>query len=273
MPGFVIPTVDEVMNSRRENLNYSEFSFPDDLGPHAIILNFSDYNFDTTANTVASVISSSICLPIPANLTDTFSLKVTGNELGPIGDITRTLVGIGKDAPDTATGFQKVMESDQLSWSAASRAIKSALASSDSSIVKGAEVAFGAIINPHIALTFDGIDLKTHNFEWTFAPTSSSESVKLSKIVRLIKQSILPSYRKDAARTFLQYPKVVDVFFTGTEPGHMYFFKRCMVSSFETNYAPNGVPAFLPGGRPAFVQMKIALTEMEIHTTDDYAGE
>lgn len=272
MTGFVVPTVEEVIASRRANSTYSEYRFPDDLGPHAIVFNFSDYSFDRSANTVSTVTTSSICLPIPSNLVDTFSLRVAGTELGVMGDLTRNIAGIAKDASSVREGWNQVLDSGELNASTVGRAIRSAIASTDSSIVKGIEVALGTIINPHIALTFDGIDLKTHSFQWQLAPQSSSESVRLAKIIRTIKASILPSYKKDASRTFLQYPKVVDVFFLGSEPGHLYFFKRCMVSSFETNYAAANTPAFLPNGRPAFVNLTMALTEMEIHTAEDYTG-
>jgi hypothetical protein len=272
LAGFIIPTVEEVIANRRDNKSYSELRFPDDLGPHAIIFNFSDYSYDRSANTISTVTTSSICLPIPGNLIDTFSLGVKSYELGPIGDMARTAVGTAMDATSIKDGLQKIMNNQDLGWNAAARVIKATLASADVAAVKGGEIALGTIVNPHVALTFDGIDLKNHKFDWQFAPRSSSESVRLAKIIRTIKQSILPTYGNNEGRTFLQYPKVVDIFFMGSEPGHMYFFKRCMVSGFEANYSPNNVPVFLPGGRPGFVGVSMSLTEMEIHTATDYQG-
>lgn len=273
MAGFVVPTVEEVISSRKEQSSYSELRFPDDLGPHAIVFNFSDYSFDRSANTVSTVTTSSICLPIPSELRDTFSLRLAGTELGVFGNLARDMTQTWMNSKDTGEAFKNILASDQLGEGIIGKTIRSAIASSDAAVVKGVESALGTIVNPHLALTFDGIDLKTHSFSWTLAPSSSTESVRLAKIIKTIKASILPSYKKDAGRTFLQYPKVVDVFFLGSEPGHLYFFKRCMVSSFETNYAAAGTPAFLPNGRPAFVTMAMALTEMEIHTAEDYTGE
>ncbi|AGR47785.1 baseplate tail tube cap [Sinorhizobium phage phiM7] len=269
---FVVPTVEEYISARRDNSTYSEYRFPDDLGPHSIILNFSDYSFDRAADKVSTVTTSSICLPIPSNLIDSFNLRVTPYELGAFGDLSRTVVSAAAGSQSFEEGLQKIAASGDLNWTAAVKAIRAATASADISVVKGAESALGMIVNPHLALTFDGIDLKSHSFTWHLAPTSSKESVRLAKIIKVIKQSILPTYKKDSSRTFLQYPKVVDIFFLGSEPGHMYFFKRCMVNAFEVNYAPNELPAFLPNGRPAFVNMTMALYEMEIHTADDYMG-
>jgi hypothetical protein len=271
--GNIIPTVEEVIQGRRDQVTYSEFRFPDDLGAHAIIMNFSDYSYDRSANTVSTVTNSSICLPIPSELKDSFSLRISGAELGVMGDLARTAVAAAAGANNFEEAINNIKSNSDLGASTVAKAIKAAIASTDNSIVRGAESALGTIVNPHIALTFDGIDLKSHNFSWTLAPTSSSESVRLAKMIKTIKRNILPKYKKDAGRTFLEYPKVVDIFFLGSEPGHMYFFKRCMVTQFESDYAPMGTPAFLPNGRPAIVTLRIALTEMEIHTSDDYTGD
>ena len=53
----------------------------------------------------------------------------------------------------------------------------------------------------------------------------------------------------------------------------MYYFKRAMVSQFEVNYAGAGSPAFVEGGKPAVVTMTMNLTEIDIHTSEDYGGE
>jgi hypothetical protein len=52
----------------------------------------------------------------------------------------------------------------------------------------------------------------------------------------------------------------------------MYYFKRAMVSQFEVNYAGAGMPAFVEGGKPAVVTMTMNLTEIDIHTSEDYGG-
>ncbi len=270
MADFIIPTVEEVIASRRDATSYSELRFPDDLGAHAIILNFSDYSFDRSANTVSTVTTSSICLPIPTDLQDNTNIRYQGYELGAIGDLSREVAGAAVGASSADQAVRQVIDSGKLNGAAVTQALKAGLASMDNSVVKGAESALGMVVNPHLALTFDTIELKTHSFEWQLAPTSPSESVRLAKIIKTIKRSILPSFENDKARVFLKYPKVVDVFFLGSEPGFLYFFKRCMVTSFETNYAGAGTPAFLPNGRPAFVRMRLSLQEMEIHTAEDY---
>ena len=52
----------------------------------------------------------------------------------------------------------------------------------------------------------------------------------------------------------------------------MYYFKRAMVSQFEVNYSGSGAPAFVEGGKPAVVTLTMSLTEIDIHTSEDYGG-
>lgn len=267
----IIPSVREVIESRMNQTKYVEMRFPDDLGAHAIVFNFSDYNYDRSAETVNTVITSSICLPIPTNLVDTLTVRIAGEELGVVGGLVRDLAPKVINAPSVSEGFKQAIESDELANGAIGKAIKAALGSLDNSIVKGGEVALGKIVNPNIALTFSGMDLKTHNFNWNFQPTSSSESVRLQKIIKTLKRNALPSYERNTDRTFMKYPKVADIFFLGTEPGFLYYFKRCLVGSVEANYSGAGEPAFLPSGRPAFITLTMSLQEMEIHTAEDYS--
>jgi hypothetical protein len=42
-----------------------------------------------------------------------------------------------------------------------------------------------------------------------------------------------------------------------------------MINNFDINYAPQGL-AVLRGGKPAVVTMAMSLTEMDIHTAEDY---
>ena len=51
----------------------------------------------------------------------------------------------------------------------------------------------------------------------------------------------------------------------------MYYFKRAMISQFEVNYSGAGMPAFVEGGKPAVITMSMTLTEIDIHTAEDYA--
>lgn len=133
----------------------------------------------------------------------------------------------------------------------------------------------GTFLNPKATLSFEGVELKTHNFNWTVAPKSPPESENLREVIRTIKKNILPQYIEGgeiSQRAMFRYPSMVDIFFIGIDDNYYYKFKTAMVQTFNVNYTPNGV-SVLKGGRPAAVQMQMGLMESDIHTSEDYGGE
>jgi hypothetical protein len=132
----------------------------------------------------------------------------------------------------------------------------------------------GTFINPKATLSFEGVEMKTHSFNWTVAPKSPTESDNLRNVIRTINKNILPQYVEGevAQRAMFRYPSMVDVFFVGIDDNYYYKFKTAMVQTFNVNYTPNGV-SVLKGGRPAAVQMQMNIIESDIHTSEDYGGE
>jgi hypothetical protein len=272
MAGLITPAAGE-MASRRRNNTYTQLSFPDDLGNHAMILNFSAYDYGGIGAQVNQVLNGSIALPIPSNLADTFSIRVLSTELGSVGNAVKDIVSMAGQGNLTAMGVFETAKA-----AIAGQGTRNVAAFIDSvggtNTAKAIEVATGMIVNPRIALAFEGVDLKSHTFTWTLAPRSTSESDKLRGIIQQIKKSALPSFNNSSGqKVFLNYPNVVDVFFLGTTEGFMYYFKRAMISQFEVNYSGSGAPAFVEGGKPAVVTLTISLTEIDIHTSEDYGGE
>ena len=270
--GLIKPVSGE-MASRRRDKTYTQYSFPENLGNHAIVLNFSKYDYGTLGNQVSQLLGTSIALPIPSNLTDTFNMRVAPTELGSIGSAVRNLTSAVGENNLTMSGIQTEVAA-AFSGQTGRRIAATFDSLGGTNTAKAVEVATGTVANPRIALAFDGIDLKTHSFTWTLAPQSPRESDKLRDIIQKIKRSALPSYNNTfGQKVFLNYPDVVDIFFLGTTEGYMYYFKRAMISQFEVNYAGAGQAAFLEGGKPAVVTMTMNLTEIDIHTSEDYGGD
>jgi hypothetical protein len=136
------------------------------------------------------------------------------------------------------------------------------------------EAGAGATVNPKQALQFKGIEMKTHNFSWTFAPRSTDESDEILKITELVKRNALPSYAAigPLKRAILSYPSTVDIYFFGLQEEYFTRYKTCMIENFNFNYTPQGM-AIMRGGKPAVVNMSMTLKEMDIHTAEDYGGE
>ena len=284
------PPAAKTIDRNRYASTYTEKSFPTVLGPHSIMLNFSSYTSDKRGTIKAEPGITSIALPIPTNLVDTFQMKVGSTDLGAVGKAAQT--GAFNLQDKALAYFNGASASDLLGGINTKSAINNGVQAATviaqkmglglgkniieglggDAILKGIGSGLGATTNPFVALTFDGIDLKSHQFDWTLAPESAADSANLQTIINLIKRSVTPGY-KFGQRAYLSYPDVVDIFFIGSEEGYMYSFKRCMVNSFSANYAGGGAAAFVEGGRPAVVTLSMALTEMEIWTTGDFGGE
>lgn len=276
----LIEPVETAMRRSKSRSGYRIYSFPEDLGAHSLVFNFSEYDYgQAKSGTVNKVTTGSISLPIPNNLSDSFNVRVAAGELGLLGNIAAEsastleakISGGGGGALDIINSM-----TGSLTGVGASLLLRNALEKADGGVIKGLEAATGYANNPHLALTFDGVDLKQHNFQWTLAPQSANESRILKNIIHEFKKAILPTYKPGFGRQFFNFPMVADLFFMGTlapEDGkgnYLYSFKRCMVNTFEVNYAGNGSPTWVEGGKPAVVTMTMNLIEMDIHTAEDY---
>jgi hypothetical protein len=124
-----------------------------------------------------------------------------------------------------------------------------------------------------MTLRFEGVNLKSHTFNWSLSPESEEEAEQLKNLINFIRQRMLPTYadpdgQSSLSRTLLNYPSLVDIYFTGINQEYFYYFKPCMIQNFTTDYTPNGV-TLNRGGRPSFINMTMQLSEARIHTAAD----
>jgi hypothetical protein len=251
---------------------------------------------------------TTVFLPLPENINDNFDVRVQRFDQGTIGAIAAEVLS------STTSGGLNVSNLQEATINALIKALPQSLSSgdeayktlteglksifrvpgADTSVIDrlSADAAFllrkilpgnvgrvidagtGTFINPKAALSFEGVEMKNHNFNWTIAPKSETESENLRKIIREIKKNMLPQYvtGEITQRALLRYPSMVDIFFVGLDQNFYYFFKTAMIRSFNINYTPNGV-SVLKGGKPAAVQMQMSVIEADIHTAEDHGAE
>lgn len=289
------PPVNKIKQSK-SNFGTSMQSFPEDLGQHQLIMVFRKYKFENpgtrTFNDRSSLskrdIKSVISLPIPSNIADSYSIRLSRPELSFVTEAIATSTaaagnsagaGILSSVNEALRGFAPSADDLRGLKEGNTDAISSNLryllrSNIPSFIANGLDLGSGHTVNPKLALTFEGVDLKSHSFDWTFMVRSSNESNKLRDIQNTIKRNIHPSYSSynQIQRAMLSYPSVVDLFFSGLDGSYFLKFKTCMVQSFSLNFTPAGL-AILEGGKPAGAQMSINLIETDIHTSEDYGGE
>ena len=232
--------------------------FPDQLGEYYMKLDFQSYHRPSPQTKAVFKRFKTIALPVPRDLKETFELNVDGKPQGAAGgfadigvDILR---GAGKDA---------ISGKFALIYSLAAQALEGTTGD-----ILGQ--AIGAVPNPHLQAIFSGVDLRTHTFQWTFAPRNPQESLNLKAIIKEIKKNSLPSYSTTGTAA-LQYPPMVEIMLVPKQLNELITFKKCLVKSVSVNYAPAGLPSFFKGTQePTMIQLEIQLLETEIQTAKDY---
>ena len=284
-------------NSRNANSVVGKYVYPDGQSAHNMVLVFRDYSYNPTAGVVGQRVNrnttASVVLPIPANLQDTYSVNINPYELGSLGALTADALngqaraavadasGAVGSAIDGAAGAPGMGQSagSLLSNIRAAGSFVGRNALDDLGIGGAAgaiDVATGTAVNPHVTLRFEGVNLKSHTFNWSMSPRNEREAETLKNLINFIRSRMLPEYdgaggNSAISRGLLKYPSLVDIFFTGVDQNYFYYFKPAMIQNFTTDYTPNGI-TLNRGGKPAFINMTMQLTEAAIHTRNDVNG-
>lgn len=275
-----------VMNERQKGVTL-QMSFPKTLNSdYWMRFSVRKYSRSTSQNNAASTLSdfhTMIKLPLPTNLVDALKLSYQEVGLGMFG-------GPGMAAGDAAyEAFKNSGGSTGDALGAAARAgagkmstllgqdgVKAALArkmltNSMPAVATAMDMITGNAPNPHMAVTFNGVNLKKHQFSWRLSPDNYAESRELENIIRQLQAAALPWTEGEFA-LMLQFPDVVIV---EMNPSNLIPFKPCAIDSVGINYAPNGVPSFFRADNPSNddgkrypteVELTIVLRELDIHT-------
>ena len=287
-----------------------EMQFPEDLSTHFMALMFYRYDY-TKGSARKAKLHRTILLPVPTNLNETFNIMYNESELGAIkGEMsdflargnTKAITDLVADPIGAASSaISGAMKAGGKGLSQVQRMFQSGGTQEAVNSLRGNEVLGGAAIglglrggsgpmsaglnrffasapNPHITALFKGVGLKTHNFTWKLAPRKLSETHSLTKIINLMRSSVLPE--RGEGNITLRFPDEVEIYIGGTDGmnakdnkggGHLYHFKRAVIRNLTTNFAPDGMPSFFAGtGAPTAVSLNIDLLETTIHTRGDY---
>lgn len=289
---LITPADRVIENNRSNQTSAAALKFPSDISTHGVVFMFRNYQYEGGKINNA-VTNSSVVLPLPRSLTDVTGIGLRPFELGQEGaaaaDAAQFLIGeksisanqlkqLGKDAVQGASGLDLSNVQAFAKW-AAQYATKYIAPSIDTAIgITGK----GTALNPHTTLAFSGVDLKNHTFDWTLAPKNEIESDMIKEIIKHFRKNALPSYVSPFGtntttgtsfdRALFNYPHIVDTFLIGVDSEYFIKYKPCMVTGIQVDYASQG-QALLKGtngSRPAVVTLTITMTEMYIHTQEDY---
>lgn len=229
-------------------------------------------------------VGGSIFLPLPQELNEAYSIQQGARDLGLLGNVVggvqlgARFMSDGVEAVKTVAALMKTEASsmDILRKSGMTVAelgkylmLLTPNLFQDTAILDAASQFYGMIKNPHTALIFDGVNLRSHAFNWTFSPRNERESRTLFSIINRFKRHAHPTFRPNLGTMALDYPDYVYVNFNKSE--FLYPIKRSAITNITVNNSAGGAgPAFYKSGAPVSIQFGVQMTEAEILTREDF---
>lgn len=259
----------------KDPLTVSKMRYPSDLPDNfQMIFHFGPYTNEVALRNWYVNHDLSIALPLPGNLADSTSLGYSASNLGAIGGEflgLLTKVAGSSDWIQTLRNEvnQAVRSPGKLASDVGRVIARRALAGVSPTLGTAVDLATGSTPNPHVAVSFTHVNLRTFTFTWKMSPNSADESAALEEIIRTINSRILPA--KDGSNFLLSFPNHCQVLIQPMAVEQLFRFKPCVVESFNVNYAPSGIPSVFAGTNlPTEIEMSITLKEVRIRTSEDY---
>lgn len=283
MMDFGMPPSQAIAVSKAKNSTMSMSQYPSNLGAHAMNFSFVKYNRNKSKS--ESKIINTISLPIPQELNEVYGASYQDAELGliggeglqaamTIGDMADRIGEKGNLSSIVDEGGKIINNVRNMDISGTLQlAVRRALAGVSAELGGVVDLAKGNVPNPHAALLFNGINLRSHQFSWKFSPMNTKDETSLMVILKQFKRHMLPNKKGLGAGgqgdSLLTYPDEVDVSFFGSDSG-LFKMKRSVITDLSINQSPEG-PAFHAGtGNPVFYAVSMTLREVEIMTRDDF---
>ena len=223
----------------------------------------------------------SIAIYLPPNVQDTYTTTYTPMATGLLGFIAAS--GLGFAEAYRNNDFRKAAESAfGLVGGAFEEMFKNAVASVTEMATQaegGYELfnkVFGRAANPYLEVLFQGPELRSFNYSFTFAPTSEEEQREVRDIIKLFRYHQAPESRS-AASLFLGLPSTFDIMYmyqpdttqsNRIEAHENQFYHKiatCVLQSVNVDYTPGKVASHQQGA-PVLIKMTLSFMETEILT-------
>lgn len=137
----------------------------------------------------------------------------------------------------------------------------------------------GIVPNENLELLFTGPSLRAFNLTYRLTARSKKEAEIIRLIIRFFKQGMSPKKRSGAAGArsfFLGTPNVFRLKFIttgGSEIEGVSKFKTCALTSFQTDYTPDGFWSAYEGGQPVSTRITMNFAELEPIYDTDYQSD
>ena len=223
-------------------------------------------------------ITDSIAIYLPPNVKDSTSVGYTNAEMGVIGaaaaggaqaidalrrgDMSGLASTLGTAAKDLVGEVALNLGSEFIGT----------ISGVDPEGLKGfAKKAFGQASNPYMEVLFEGVEMRTFSYNFTFSPRNAEETADVQKIIKMFRFHMLPELNGGNSR-FMTLPSTFDIHYmyqmsvdVGTENNFYHKIATCVLKSCEVDYTPGAVKSFASGA-PTQITMNLTFQETEMLT-------
>ena len=224
-------------------------------------------------------IKESIAIYLPPNVQDNYSTKYSGAETAILGFMAAS-GGKFLDAyrrNDFTTAAELLKDTaggafTEMGKRAAAAALD-LVTGSQGALELGAKI-FGATANPYMEVLFNGTDLRTFSYSFTFAPRDEKERDEVQKIIHTFRFYQAPELRSNQSM-YMGLPAEFDIHYmyqpeNGDEARENPYYNKiatCVLQSCNVDYTPNGVRSHADGS-PVTIKMTLEFLETEMITKD-----
>ena len=221
-------------------------------------------------------ITDSIALYLPPNIQSDYGVSYSAHETGMLGFLAASVGGTigglkGQDFNNAARTLMGTVEGF------ADYALKKSLASAAEFITSsegGEELfnkAFGRSDNPYMEVLFEGVEMRTFTYNFTFSPRNERETEDVQKIIKMFRFHMLPELQ-GANKRYMTLPSTFDIHYmyqmSSEVANENQFYTKiatCVLNSVDVDYTPGGVKSF-DSGAPTQITMKLSFMETEMLT-------
>jgi hypothetical protein len=128
----------------------------------------------------------------------------------------------------------------------------------------------GGIVNPNMELLFNGPQLRSFTFNFTFSAREPKESEVIRNIIRFFKQGM--SVKRSNTDLFLSSPHTFEIKYLHKNKDHPWInlIKECALLNCSVNYTPaQNYATFIDGAMTSY-ELALQFTELEPIYDDDY---
>jgi hypothetical protein len=199
--------------------------------------------------------SVAVALYVPAELD--FSQDVKWSTIA-VGANIRNAAGIADGTAQFGSAFEEM--------------VQSGLTKLADSVTGGvSNFMYGKAKNPMEEQMFEGVDFRSHSFDYEFYPKNQDEARAVEDIIWTFKTAMLPdtygaAEKEGAAESYFNYPNLFDITYEGLIAEHYDDFLPCVLTGVDVAHSTK----MFEDGYPVSTTMGLKFTEIKIVTQETF---